>query len=676
MTDDKSRFNQQFAVPNNNHDNSHSSSTPTSVKSSSPNSPRPWESGDYRPSTVSIVEAVKSLNVYDVKWFLRQLDLSKNHGSGRKLTPVILPPTPTSPNMTSPISANCISPAASTSPPTNTDTTTGSNSTSSNASASTGVTEKPSEYLKSLPDHALQLPTSSPYILDILLDTIIGLQARAEFVEIEQVKESNEAKAKADGIDPKLVHLLTPVPPVKPPSLYLPSPTSEYAFQILESLIEAVDIVGVNSLTKQAAIDYLKTTSIPYPMSQPKDDQTNEVAWSVTPEWRRRVALLEEYGAVLDVDRPEDDTPQSAKKSKNNRSHSFTSTSTLSPSPSSFISLPPPPRPTDFIHPPFHSHDRSSQEAYLKHIYLELLEKRQLFLKLVTDVLTRVRNERAQANYQLGLTKATAEARVAKIIADIKSFEDGLSKSGSLKEDAMSQSSIDAAAAEKIERQAASVRREELQAYRDSVALRGTRIIVDHHRDEKEAMEAARQRYHQIRTQGRLNLRAVEDARQQLATVNQTFDKWALALEARMKEQDTMKERKARMQEYVTAFELAVKAGKKSLKDTMALVERSRALTASQQLVEFDVIGRGVHLLFANSSLNGVSNLFLKFYRCMSPAPDPLDPNPEVVWCPEPCAITELCSPTPNRTVAQVTNPSWRTVKIDVWKLCEAEFTR
>jgi hypothetical protein len=134
------------------------------------------------------------------------------------------------------------------------------------------------------------------------------------------------------------------------------------------------------------------------------------------------------------------------------------------------------------------------------------------------------------------------------------------------------------------------------------------------------------------------------------------------------------------MQTLVRDVERAIKVATKQLKQTKEQVERSRASTAALQVVELDFRARNVQLLFASGVLNGssgVSNVFLKIFRCMTGAPDPADPNPEVVWDPEPCAVTELCSPSSTRTQAAVgLSPSWRPLRIDLWKLCAAEYGR
>ena len=63
----------------------------------------------------------------------------------------------------------------------------------------------------------------------------------------------------------------------------------------------------------------------------------------------------------------------------------------------------------------------------------------------------------------------------------------------------------------------------------------------------------------------------------------------------------------------------------------------------------------------------------------MTGAPDPNDKNPEVVWDPEPCIISELCSPKSSNSTAISTigiSPAWRPIRIDMWKLCAAEMGR
>jgi hypothetical protein len=141
-------------------------------------------------------------------------------------------------------------------------------------------------------------------------------------------------------------------------------------------------------------------------------------------------------------------------------------------------------------------------------------EKPELFLKIVSEVLTRVRNARAQLpkNHQLGLVKAEVEARATKTLADIANFDSGLGLCATSTQDAQSQAAIDHAAAERLERQAAVVRKEEWLARREAAALQGERIVRGQNATLLQEVERARMKYVGHREEGREKLQAVAEA--------------------------------------------------------------------------------------------------------------------------------------------------------------------
>jgi hypothetical protein len=260
---------------------------------------------------------------------------------------------------------------------------------------------------------------------------------------------------------------------------------------------------------------------------------------------------------------------------------------------------------------------------------------------------------------------------------DIQSFDSTTSSSLKSTADFRSQAQMDLARAEQLERQAEEVRREEWKKQRQASAIKGKRIILEQQAELEAQLAEARKRYLEVRTAGAAGLKSVDDARASLALVNAQFDKYALALESRLRVNDRSSQQSAHLQAYVVQCESALKQAKRQAKETKVVVERSRAQAAAMRVVEFELTGRNISLVYGSTLVgDSVSNLFLKFFRCMSPAPDPEDKAPEVVWCPEPCTVTELCSPGPGRSVEEVKNPAWRTVRIDLWKLCEAEYDR
>jgi hypothetical protein len=663
--------------------------------------PQLWQTHDFSPVTRSIVHAVRELRLQDVRWFLHQIDLNKNGpkvpidegGAAAVLTPAgNVPPTPSE--------SAAVVPSF---PP---------------------HLCNPSPLLKSMLASALDLPTSSPYIMDTLFDAIVGLQAQRSLAEVRAAKAANRARARRDGVSQRLVDLLTPLPAgPNPSSLSLPSPASEDALEILRALVRAVDVVGVHVVSASACIDYLKLSSVPYPVlnadgmsaasvsangkspsaataaatpgSGLSNGNNNSSSWSVTSEWKRRVRLLESFGAVLDVentvegkeDEIDEATPGGTKTAAaaaiaypTSSEAAPLSPSLLSPALRCPILLARPPALSWFVHPPFTLSDRDSQERYLQYTYLTLLEQRQLFLKLLTEDIAIVRTARAQSNALLLAKASELNARDERIVGDVGRFESDTLKLQEEAAAARTQAALDAIKIEQLDRDTASTLALEARAHRDQVALRGARIIQGDSAALQTQFQQSRDNLTQVLSRAYQGHAEVETVRTKLRQVNEKFDKISLALEAAQKKKIIVENRAKAMESLVNTAEQSIKLTQKSLKQARTAVTASRASTAALQIVELDFRGKNIHLLFATGVLTyggDVSNLFLKIFRCMTGAPDPKDPNPEVVWDPEPCAVTELFSPSSTRPINQVgLAPVWRPIRIDLWKLCAAEMGR
>ena len=627
--------------------------------------PDAWLADDFTPVTTSLVQAVREIRLGDVKWFLRQMEI-KNHAGRTTET-------------TSPSSG-------------------GRSPTDNAAPSSSDVPAQPSPLLATLPASALSLPTSGPYIMDILFDSIVGLQAQLQLASVRTTKAANRRRAQQEKVELRLIDLLTPLPPVTPASITLPSPAHEDAIAIMQSLVRAVDVVGGTVLSSSACIDYLKLSGVPYPILKdnladaaeamilsPKSPDAVaadlSVGWSVTKEWTKRVQLLQQFGAVLDVNRtPEEEeglaSPAVAQRAAAAASNS--SAASITPAALSVTQLHPvllttPPALSSFVHPPFALDSKPSQEKYLQHTYLSLLAKRQIFLQLLTDEVAAVKTARAQANSLLVSRTHELESRDSKIITDVAKFEAEKEALEVAAATATTQSQMDAIKMEQLERDTRATLEVEWRAHRESVAIRGARLVQRDEHELEQQFEEANARLQETRAESAQSMAAVEEARARLRDINLQYERVAIALESAQSRIDGVASRAAQMEGYVSAFETSVKHARKGLKETHVLVDQSRASTASLSVVELEMRGKGVWLLFGGPMQVGVSNLFLKFFRCMTGAPDPRDPNPEVVWDPEPCYVSELCSPSATRSLEQLRNPSWRTVKIDLWKLCVAE---
>lgn len=624
-----------------------------------------WLADDFTPVTTSLVQAVREIRLGDVKWFLRQIEIKTNAGKA--------------PEITSP-SSNGRSPTA-----------------TAASSADAAVVPVPSPLLDTLPASALSLPTSGPYIMDILFDSIVGLQAQLQLASVRTTKAANRLRAQQEKVELRLIDLLTPLPPVMAASLALPSPAKEDAFAIMQALVRAVDVVGGTVLSSSACIDYLKLSSVPYPIM--KDNMADaaeavilspkspdavaadlSVGWSVTKEWTKRVQLLEQFGAVMDVNRTQQEEESLASPAVKQRAAASAKGSPAAVTPAALsvtqlhpVLLSSPPALSSFVHPPFTLDSKASQEKYLQHTYLSLLAKRQLFLQMLTDEVDAVKSARAVANSVLIARSNELESRDSKIISDVAKFESEKEALETAAATATTQAQMDAIKVEQLERDTRATLEAEWRAHRESVAIRGARLV---HRDEHELerqFEEANARLQETRVESVQSMAAVDEARARLRDINLQYERVAIALESAQSRIDGVASRATQMEGYVSAFETSVKQARKALKETHVLVDQSRASTARLSVVELEMRGKGVWLIFGGQLQLGVSNLFLKFFRCMTGPPDPREQNPEVVWDPEPCYVSELCSPSATRSLEQLRNPSWRTVKIDLWKLCAAE---
>lgn len=706
-----------------------------------------WQDPSFEPVTRTLVQAVRELRLQDVRWFLHQLDLAKN-GPKKRVT-ANATPAGTTPTTTAGTPAN-----GSSTSPSNVPSTPGTAGLVSPispipptppspsfvaAAALPDALRTPSPLLASLPDDALALPTSSPYIMDTLFDAFVGLQSQRSMAETRAIKARNRERARKEGVPQRLVDLLTPLPPVAIPTLSLPPGVNEDAHAIMHALVAAVDVVGVQVVSAAACVDFLKVSDVPYPvvrkdapvqsLSSPgsaaaalaaaavtyssisADDQSE---WSVTPEWRRRVKLLQQFGAVLDVDHTEEGADkeateveageeakggeekkeQQAQEHKRNGSTSKSPRRTPSASPASAdasavppaallsatltfpILLPSPPTLSWFVHPPFSLSSRSSQERYLQHQYLSLLAQRKTFLRILTDSLAAVRANRAAGNHALLTRAQELQARDTRITADVARFERELSATAESVAAAKTEAAMAAIQAEATDRETQATLQQEWAAHRAQVAVRGERIIRRDAALLEDAFALAQERLRARQDAGSAGLLAVDSARAKLREVNLQYERLSIALEAADKRREEVSARVRYMEHLVGEYEAAIKTSRRSLKETRAMEEHSRASQAALSVVELSFSARNVSTLFwSPSALSAsVSNLFLKLFRCMSGPPDPADPNPEVVWDPEPACVTELCSPGANRTQAAVAaRPSWRVVRMDLWKLCAAE---
>jgi len=161
-----------------------------------------WQAESFVPVARSIVQAVRELRLQDVRWFLHQLDLSKNGPkTDDNAAANNVPPTP---------SGDALSPTGALSP------LSPAGGSSSPAVVWPAHLRSPSPLLSSLPlgAGALNLPSSSPYIMDTLFDAIVGLQAQRALATARETKRDNRRRAREQGVPLELIDLLTPLPSV------------------------------------------------------------------------------------------------------------------------------------------------------------------------------------------------------------------------------------------------------------------------------------------------------------------------------------------------------------------------------------------------------------------------------------------------------------------------------
>jgi len=519
----------------------------------------------------------------------------------------------------------------------------------------------------------------------------------------------------------------------------LPASFAHRARTILHALINASDRVENSEWSHPSSvISYLKLSEIPYPIykktqndengrsgsiasqtdsngngndihfsssssssSSPPRRQSLQVGeWLVTDEWMERTRMMRDGGAILDIDQPlsedneqdendedgeQDDELLRAylKETEKELDESIVDdrneTRTLDHRHCDALlhpSSPRPPRASSYLFPPFIVGDRDSAERYLQSTYLNLRRMQSAFITDLTKSMEECKRKRVRQDQQLFQRLEEVKNKNDKVASDVKRFESLTQRASDDAAARRSDAAMDEVKAQQLERDRSVALERWYELRREAAALKGEESIKTRNAKLDASYAAARDRLMKLRQTGAAKLGEVESRRHGLHTVNAEFDRYAIQLEAAQSKLNDATKKTTMLQSYVDRFERELKAARKRQAESQQLLIESRASVARRQRVELDIAAKDVDLIFLNQLGGGVSNPFLKIFACMTGAPDPNDPAPEVVWEPLHCHVTELCSPGPNRPTASVINPTWQMIKLDLWTLCKAEYDR